>query len=62
MGIVSTIIRFLPGSLSALVAFITLKLLAWLPVVLQLLVFLLVYLVMAVFLDRALRQYGSEGR
>lgn len=62
MGIVSTIIRFLPGSLAALVAFITLKLLAWLPVILQLLVFLLVYLVMAVFLDRALRQYGSEGR
>ncbi|MEN8131492.1 MAG: hypothetical protein ABFS45_15130 [Pseudomonadota bacterium] len=56
------IIRFLPGSLAALAAFITLKLLAWLPVVLQLLVFLLAYLVVAAFLDRAFRQYGSEGR
>lgn len=52
------IIRFLPGSVAALVGFVVLKMLTWLPVILQLLMFLSVYLFVAAMLDKALKQYG----
>jgi hypothetical protein len=54
----TTIIRFFPGSVAALAGFVVLKMLTWLPVVLQLLMFLLAYLFVAVMLDKALKQYG----
>lgn len=56
----SSIIRFLPGLLAALAGFIVLKAMAWISVSLQLLLFVVVYLLIAVLIDRALRKYGES--
>ena len=61
----SDIIRFLPGLLAAAFAFVALqlaKLLDLQSLALELLIFLLVYLVVAVLADRAMRGYGATGR
>ena len=61
----SGIIRFLPGLLAAAIAFVALhlaKLLDLGSLALELLIFLLVYLVAAVLADRAMRGYGAAGR
>ena len=56
----SSLIRFLPGLLAALAGFIVLKAMAWLSVSLQLLLFITAYILVAVLIDRALRQYGER--
>ena len=56
----SSLIRFLPGLLAALVGFIVLKAMAWLSVSMQLLLFIAAYILVVVLIDRALRQYGER--
>jgi hypothetical protein len=61
----SSVFRFIPGLLAAACAFAALRLVALLKLQslsLELLIFLLVYLVVAVLADQAMRAYGrSEG-
>ena len=52
-------LKFLPGFAAAIVAFLGLKLVGWLPWLLQFLVFLGIYGFVAIALDRAMKNYGD---
>lgn len=52
--------RYLPGLLGALAAFIVAKLLAWSGLGLELLAFVATYLVITYAADRALLTYGRD--
>jgi membrane protein implicated in regulation of membrane protease activity len=57
----SSVFRFLPGLIAAAIAFVALRLVALLKLQslsLELLIFLLVYIVVAVLADQAMRSYG----
>lgn len=56
----TSVIRFLPGLLAALAGFLLLKAMAWIPLSVQLLLFLAVYFLVTVIIDRALRKYGDR--
>jgi|GEM_PF-1395501 len=61
----STAIRFLPGVLAALLAFLALQILNWLDVRAfwwELLVFAVVYIVLVVSLDKAFAAYAEQRR
>ena len=55
-------LKFVPGAIAAIVAFVLLKLTAWLPLLLQFLVFLLAYGFVAVTVDRAMMNYNDGKR
>ena len=59
----SSVVRFLPGLMAAAFAFVALrlaKLLGLQSLSLELLIFLLVYLIVAVLADQAMRSYGRS--
>ena len=59
----SSVVRFLPGLMAAAFAFVALrlaKLLGLQSLSLELLIFLLAYLVVAVLADQAMRSYGRS--
>ena len=60
LPMISSIIRFLPGLIAAIVGFIVLKAIAWMSVSLQFLLFLAVYLLVAVLIDQSFRKYGKD--
>ena len=58
----SSVLRFVPGLIAAVVAFIALKLLFWFgfaALIYEILVFVLVYIAVVVVVDRAMTAYGS---
>ena len=57
------LIRFLPGLVGALSAYVVLKLIGWATSLsLELLAFAGTYVVVTVFIDLALRRYGKDER
>jgi hypothetical protein len=52
-------VKFVPGFAAAIGAFVVLKLVTWLPVILQFLVFLGAYGFLAVAVDKSLKRYGD---
>ena len=57
----SSVIKFAPGFAAAIVALAVLKLIAWLgwaSVSVEIAIFLITYLVVAVATDRAMQRYG----
>jgi len=55
-----SLLTHVPGLTGALAGFVALKLLAWMGVGYQLLVFLLTYLIVSVLVDQAMRRYGRR--
>lgn len=54
-------VRFIPGVIAAIAAYLSLIFLAWIPsVVLRFLLFLGIYLVVAFVMDDALKGYGKR--
>lgn len=61
----STVVRYLPGLIGAVAAFVALKLLILLGVSslgFEILAFFVVYLVVTVLTDKAMRAYRTSGR
>ncbi len=55
-------IRFVPGLIAAVAAYVAAQLLAWMPLVPEFLIFIGVYLAVAVFVDKSMRGYGGNNR
>ncbi len=55
-------IRFVPGLIAAVAAYLVAQLLAWMPLVPEFLIFIAVYLAVAVFVDKSMRGYGGNNR
>jgi hypothetical protein len=55
-------IRFVPGLIAAVAAYIAAQLLAWMPLVPEFLIFVAVYLAVAMFVDKSMRGYAGSGR
>ena len=54
--------RFVPGLVAAVAAYVAAQLLAWMPLVPEFLIFIGVYLFVTVFIDKSMRGYGRTQR
>ena len=54
-------LRYIPGLLGAMAAMVAFRLLGMLDFSLRILVFLVVYLAVTIFVDKAMTRYGKKG-
>lgn len=54
-------LRYIPGLLGAVAAMVAFRLLGMLDFSLRILIFLAVYLVVTIFVDKAMARYGNKG-
>jgi hypothetical protein len=54
--------RFVPGLIAAVAAYVAAQLLAWMPLVPELLIFIGVYVAVVMVVDKSMSDYGRTGK